>query len=67
MMNEQVNANDVISFLQQELTSKNLEVAILKAKLSDALAAKKDEDKPEEKAKVEEPQVPAQIDQEGEN
>ena len=67
MMNEQVNANDVISFLQQELTSKNLEVAILKAKLSDALAAKKGEDKPEEKAKVEEPQAPAQIDQEGEN
>lgn len=66
-MNEQVNANEVINFLQQELTAKNLEVAILKAKLSDALAAKKDEDKPEEKAKVEEPQVPAQIDQEGEN
>ena len=62
-MNEQVNANEVINFLQQELTAKNLEVAILKAKLSDALAAKKDE----EKAKVEEQQAPAQIDQEGEN
>lgn len=34
-MNEQVNANDVISFLQQELTQKNLECAILKAKLAD--------------------------------
>lgn len=58
-MNEQVNANDVIKYLQQELTDKNLEVAILKAKLSDALT-KKDETKPEEK--------PAQADeqQEGE-
>lgn len=59
-MNEQVNANEVIKYLQQELTDKNLEVAILKAKLSDALT-KKDETKPEEK--------PAQGDeqQEGEN
>lgn len=57
-MNEQVNANDVIKYLQQELTDKNLEVAILKARLFDT---KKDETKPEEK--------PAQADeqQEGEN
>ena len=38
-MNEQVNANEVIKYLQQELTDKNLEVAILKAKLSDAKAS----------------------------
>lgn len=47
-MNEKVNANEVIKFLQQELADKNLEVAILKAKLSDSLT-KKDETKPEEK------------------
>lgn len=57
-MEQQVNANEVIKYLQQELTDKNLEVAILKAKLFDT---KKDETKPEEK--------PAQADeqQEGEN
>lgn len=57
-MNEQVNANEVIKYLQQELADKNLEVAILKAKLFDT---KKDETKPEEK--------PAQANeqQEGEN
>jgi hypothetical protein len=57
-MEQQVNANEVIKYLQQELTDKNLEVAILKAKLFDT---KKDETKPEEK--------PAQGDeqQEGEN
>lgn len=59
-MEQQVNANEVIKYLQQELTDKNLEVAILKAKLTDTLT-KKDETKPEEK--------PAQGDeqQEGEN
>lgn len=59
-MEQQVNASEVIKYLQQELTNKNLEVAILKAKLSDVLT-KKDETKPEEK--------PAQGDeqQEGEN
>lgn len=46
-MNEQVNANDVIKYLQQELTDKNLEVAILKARLFDT---KKDETKPEAQA-----------------
>ncbi len=73
-MNEQVNANEVINFLQQELTSKNLEVAILKAQLTDAkaeLAKKNQVTKPAEKkataeseAKSEdaEPQMPAQID-----
>lgn len=51
-MEQQVNANEVIKYLQQELTDKNLEVAILKAKLSDALT-KKDETKPEEKPEAE--------------
>ncbi len=73
-MNEQVNANEVINFLQQELTSKNLEVAILKAQLTDAkaeLAKKSNTTKsadekttaePESKSEDAEPQMPAQID-----
>lgn len=63
-MNEQVNANDVISFLQQELTAKNLEVAVLKAKLAEALQANK-KDKPEDKTTTDSDE-PAKIDQEGE-
>lgn len=63
-MNEQVNANDVISFLQQELTAKNLEVAVLKAKLAETLHAK--DDKTEDKSD-DTTDEPAKIDQEGEN
>lgn len=74
MNNNQVNVNEVINFLQQELTSKNLEVAILKAQLTDAkaeLAKKSDATKPAEglsttaaeaKSENDEPQMPAQID-----
>lgn len=48
-MEQQVNANEVIKYLQQELTDKSLDIAILKAKLAEALA-KKGETKPEAQA-----------------
>lgn len=38
-MNEKVDANIVIKFLQEALSDKDLEVAILKAQLEDAKAS----------------------------
>lgn len=35
-MNNKVDANEVIKYLQEELSSKNLELAVLKAQLEDA-------------------------------
>ncbi|PEH04051.1 hypothetical protein CP356_06680 [Lactobacillus sp. UMNPBX5] len=64
-MNEKINANDVIKALQQELSDKQLENAILKAQLVtyQQTGQKDTEDKPakEDVTKPEQDQ-PAQID-----